>query len=341
MARAVEAAARAAEETDPDAGSELYERAAGLADDHDETARLLYLAAVCRQRAGAFEHVQMLLGKAMALARAPGLRRELAVLQARRPGAGGHPRTAHRVLRDAAGRLTGEPDRAARLLLEAVDSAVHAADSRAALGSAWQAYRLTRLCGGDLAEAAAVHLAQVLALRGERGQARELLLGQTAGEAARALVGRAEVLGWLEEYEAACVLLDRVLGDQPPPLGGAEGGANPSQRAAALGCRAWIRLWTGDWHGARAGRTVACARVLGDLVQEEFEAERSVSAAALLPDEFDEPYPGVGVGFAYRGGQGVHQDVGHIGDHIGTAHRDHPLCLPGASPATPADHLRG
>ncbi|MET7973342.1 LuxR C-terminal-related transcriptional regulator [Streptomyces mirabilis] len=261
VARAVEAAARAAEETDPDAGSELYECAAGLADDHDETARLLYLAAVCRQRAGAFEHVQMLLGKAMALARAPGLRRELAVLQARRPGAGGHPRTAHRVLRDAAGRLTGEPDRAARLLLEAVDSAVHAADSRAALGSAWQAYRLTRLCGGDLAEAAAVHLAQVLALRGERGQARELLLGQTAGEAARALVGRAEVLGWLEEYEAACVLLDRVLGDQPPPLGGTEGGPNPSQRAAALGCRAWIRLWTGDWHGARADATeaVGCA----------------------------------------------------------------------------------
>ncbi|MFF2127300.1 LuxR C-terminal-related transcriptional regulator [Streptomyces olivochromogenes] len=261
VARAVEAAARDAEETDPDAGAELYERAAGLADDHDETARLLYLAAVCRQRAGAAEHVQMLLGEAMALARAPGLRRELAVLQARRPGAGGHPRTAHRVLRDAAGRLTGEPDRAARLLLEAVDSAVHAADSRAALGSAWQAYRLTRLCGGDLAEAAAVHLAQVLALRGERGQARELLLGQTAGEAARALVGRAEVLGWLEEYEAACVLLDRVLGDPPAPHGGTEGGANPSQRAAALGCRAWIRLWTGDWHGARADATeaVGCA----------------------------------------------------------------------------------
>lgn len=257
VARAVEAAARAAEETDPDAGAELYERAAGLADDHDEAARLLYLAAVCRQRAGAAEHVQMLLGKAMALARAPGLRRELAVLQARRRGAGGHPRTAHRVLRDAAGRLTGEPDRAARLLLEAVDSAVHAADSRAALGSAWQAYRLTRLCGGDLAEAAAVHLAQVLALRGERGQARELLLGQTAGEAARALVGRAEVLGWLEEYEAACVLLDRVLGDPPAPHGGTESGANPSQRAAALGCRAWIRLWTGDWHGARADATEA------------------------------------------------------------------------------------
>ncbi|WP_329362013.1 hypothetical protein [Streptomyces sp. NBC_01483] len=217
VVRAVEEAAGAAEETDPDMGAELYERAAGFADDHDETARLLYLAAVCRQRAGAAEHVQTLLGRAMALARAPALRRELAVLQARQRGATGHRRTAHRVLRDAAGRLTGEPDRAARLLLEAVDSAVHAADSRAALGSAWQAYRLTRLCGGDLAEAAAVHLAQVLALRGERGQACELLLGQTAGEAARALVGRAEVLGWLEEYEAACVLLDRVLGDQPAP----------------------------------------------------------------------------------------------------------------------------
>ncbi|WP_371643816.1 hypothetical protein [Streptomyces mirabilis] len=92
---------------------------------------------------------------------------------------------------------------------------------------------------------------------------------------------------------------------------------------------------------AVAGRAVACAGVLGDLVQEEFEAERSVAAAALLPDEFDQPHPGVGVGSAYRGGQDVHQDVGHIGDHIGTAHRDHPLCLPGASPAAPADHLRG
>lgn len=89
-----------------------------------------------------------------------------------------------------------------------------------------------------------------------------------------------------------------------------------------------------------AGRAVACAGLLGDLVQEEFEAERSVADAALLPDEFDEPHPGVGVGFAYRGGQDVHQDVGHIGDHIGTAHRDHPLCLPGASPAAPPDHLR-
>lgn len=261
VAQAVEAAASAAEETDPDTGAELYERAAGFADDHDEAARLLCLAAVCRQRAGADEHVQTLLGKALALARAPGLRRELGVVQARQRGATGHPRIAHRVLRDAAGRLTGEPDRAAQLLLEAVDSAVHAADSRAALGSAWQAYRLTRLCGGDLAEAAAVHLAQVLALRGERGQARELLLGQTAGEAASALVGRAEVLGWLEEYEAARVLLDRVLGDQPGTDDGTEGGTGTAQRAAALGCRAWIRLWTGDWHGARTDATqaVACA----------------------------------------------------------------------------------
>ena len=193
----------------------------------------------------------------MALAREPALRRELGVLQARQRGATGHPRIAHRVLRDAAGRLAGEPSRAAELLLEAADSAVRAADSRAALGSAWQAYRLTRLCGGDLAEAAAVHLAQVLALRGERAQAGELLLAQTAGEAAGTLVGRAEVLGWLEEYEAACVLLDRVLGEQP----GAERGAYAVRRAAALGCRAWIRLWTGDWHGARsdAMEAVECA----------------------------------------------------------------------------------
>ncbi|MFE2970696.1 hypothetical protein ACFXKC_45225 [Streptomyces sp. NPDC059340] len=105
-----------------------------------------------------------------------------------------------------------------------------------------------------------MHLAQVLALRGERGQARELLLGQTAGEAAGALVGRAEVLGWMEEYEAACVLLDRVLGDQPAEHGSTEGGTNPSQRAAALGCRAWIRLWTGDWHGARSDATEAVDR---------------------------------------------------------------------------------
>lgn len=62
-----------------------------------------------------------------------------------------------------------------------------------------------------------------------------------------------------------------------------------------------------------AGRAVACAGVLGDLVQEEFEAERSVAAAALLPDEFEQPHPGVGVGFAYRGGQDLHQDVGHPG----------------------------
>ncbi|WP_405809930.1 LuxR C-terminal-related transcriptional regulator [Streptomyces sp. NBC_00210] len=255
VARAIEAAASA--EADPDACAELYERAAGFADDDDDAARLLGLAAGCRQRAGAAEHVPVLLGKAMALAREPALRQELGVIRARQRGATGHPRTAHRVLRDAAGRLAGEPTRAAELLLEAADSAVRAADSRAALGSAWQAYRLTRLCGGDLAEAAAVHLAQVLALRGERAQAGELLLAQKAGEAARTLVGRAEVLGWLEEYEAACVLLDRVLGEQP----GAERGACVALRAAALGCRAWIRLWTGDWRGARsdAMEAVECA----------------------------------------------------------------------------------
>ncbi|MGW0558859.1 LuxR C-terminal-related transcriptional regulator, partial [Streptomyces sp. NPDC002926] len=257
VTQAIEAAASAAAEADPDTCAELYERAAGFADDDDDAARLLGLAAGCRQRAGAAEQVPVLLGKAMALAREPALRQELGVMRARQRGATGHPRTAHRVLRDAAGRLAGEPSRAAELLLEAADSAVRAADSRAALGSAWQAYRLTRLCGGDLAEAAAVHLAQVLALRGERAQAGELLLAQTAGEAAGTLVGRAEVLGWLEEYEAAGVLLDRVLGEQP----GAERGAYEARRAAALGCRAWIRLWTGDWHGARsdAMAAVECA----------------------------------------------------------------------------------
>ncbi|MCX4585499.1 helix-turn-helix transcriptional regulator [Streptomyces sp. NBC_01481] len=257
VAQAIEAAASAAAEADPDACAELYERAAGFADDDDDAARLLGLAAGCRQRAGAAEHVPVLLGKAMALAREPALRRELGVLQARQRGATGHPRIVHRVLRDAAGRLAGEPSRAAELLLEASDSAVRAADSRAALGSAWQAYRLTRLSGGDLAEAAAVHLAQVLALRGERAQAGELLLAQMAGEAAGTLVGRAEVLGRLEEYEAACVLLDRVLGEQP----GTERRACAVRRAAALGCRAWIRLWTGDWHGARsdAMEVVECA----------------------------------------------------------------------------------
>lgn len=260
VSRAVETAAGAAEETAPDLCAELYEQAAGFADDRDEAARLLGLAAGCRQRTGAAEHVPVLLGRAMTLARAPEVRRELSVIQARQRGATGNARTAHRALRDAAGRLTGQPDRAAQLLLEAVDSAVRAADSRAALGSAWYAYRLTRLCGGDLAEAAAVQLAQVLALRGERVQARELLLAQTAGEAAATLVGRAEVLGWLEEYEAAGVLLDRVLGEQPGDEAG-EGGAGAVRRAGALGCRAWIRLWTGDWHGARTDATeaVACA----------------------------------------------------------------------------------
>ncbi|MCX4673175.1 LuxR C-terminal-related transcriptional regulator [Streptomyces sp. NBC_01381] len=250
---AVEAVASVAEETDPDTCAELYERAAGFADRHDEAARLLGLAAGCRQRAGAAEHVPVLLGRALALTHEPALRRELSVIQARQRGATGHPFSAHRTFRDAARQLTGEPGQAAQLLLEAVDSAVCAADSRAALGSAWQAYRLTRLCGGDLAEAAAVQLAQVMALRGERAQARELLLAQSAGEAAGALVGRAEVLGWLEEYEAGCMLLDRVLGEQP----GVEAGAGVARRAAALGCRAWIRLWTGDWSGARTDATAA------------------------------------------------------------------------------------
>ncbi|WSY73324.1 LuxR C-terminal-related transcriptional regulator [Streptomyces sp. NBC_00879] len=257
VAQAIEAAASAAAEADPDACAELYECAAGFADDDDDAARLLGLAAGCRQRAGAAEHVPVLLAKAMELAREPDLRRELGVLQARQRGATGHPRIVHRVLRDAAGRLAGEPSRAAELLLEACGSAVRAADSRAALGSAWQAYRITRPSGGDLAEAAAVHLAQVLALRGERAQAGELLLAQMAGESAGTLVGRAEVLGWLEEYEAACVLLARVLGEQP----GTERRAYEVRRAAALGCRAWIRLWTGDWHGARSDATeaVECA----------------------------------------------------------------------------------
>ncbi|MGW0582008.1 LuxR C-terminal-related transcriptional regulator, partial [Streptomyces sp. NPDC002920] len=270
-----------AERTAPDLAAELYERAAGFADDRDHAARLLCQAAHVRQRAGAEEAVPILLGRATALAGAPELRRELAVIQARRRGTTAHPRTAHRALRDAAGPLTGcEPDRAARLLLEAVDSAVHAADSRAALGSAWQAYRLTRLGGSDLAEAAAVQLAQVLALRGERGQARELLLAESAGETPGVLVGRAEVLGRLEEYEAACALLARVLEETPGVAGvpgagqggdvlgefgrfggvsGVEGGAVGGLRGGALGCRAWIRLWTGDWYGARADAEEAVA----------------------------------------------------------------------------------
>ncbi|WP_078492274.1 LuxR C-terminal-related transcriptional regulator [Streptomyces yerevanensis] len=259
VAHAVEAAASAAAEAAPVTCAELYERAAGVADTDDEAARLLGLAAGSWQRAGAAEHVPVLLGRALELTREPALRRELSVVQARQRGAVGHPGSAHRMLRAEARRQAGQPVLAAQLLLEAVDSAMCAADSRAALGSAWQAYRLTRLGGGDLAESAAVQLAQVLALRGERVQARELLLARSAGEAAVALVGRAEVLGWLEEYEAARVLLDRVLGEQP----GVEAGAGAERRATALGCRAWIGLWTGEWVAARtdAAEAVACAEL--------------------------------------------------------------------------------
>ncbi|MBB4885516.1 DNA-binding CsgD family transcriptional regulator [Streptomyces netropsis] len=252
VAKALEAAARSATGPDPDLCAELYEHAAAFTRDDDEAGRLLGLAAAGRQRSGAVEHVPALLARALARARTPALRRELAILQARHRSRTGRPRDAHRLLRDAAEQLTGEqPSRAAELLLEAADSAVHAADSRAAMGSAWQAYRLTRLTGTDLAEAAAVHLAQVLALRGERAQARELLLTRGAGEAVGALVGRAEVLSRLEEYEGAFALLDRVL----------EGPGEPLRQAAALGCRAWLRLWTGDWTGARtdAMEAVECA----------------------------------------------------------------------------------
>ncbi|GGW91411.1 helix-turn-helix transcriptional regulator [Streptomyces chartreusis] len=269
VADALEAAARAVAGVDPGDSAELYERAASFTPNDEDAARLLGLAAASRQQAGTPDHVPALLDRALALAHTPELRCELLILLARHQGRAVSPLATHRLLRATAVRLSADqPSRAAELLLEAAECAVRAADSRAALGSAWQAYRLTRPRGGDLAESAAVQLARVLALRGQSVQARELLLLPPAGASAVTIVARAEVLGWLEEYEAALTLLSRLLDGRPQD----RVRADAPLRAAALGSRAWIRMWTGDWPGARADVTEAAgcagrARAVSPLAQ--------------------------------------------------------------------------
>jgi DNA-binding CsgD family transcriptional regulator len=198
------------------ASASLLERAARLSADEGRRARRLVAAAGAAWRSGSLEKPRGLLDEAEPLVRDPALDADVHELRAAILKRTGEAEEAHDLLLEASVRLeTVDPTRAAKMLTQAS----HLFFRRDEIGPALALAERAWVLAGPETAAADLELAGTLAWArvslGQAEDARALAvrcaeISQATGETANG-PQIAWCLAWLEEYELARVLLDRIV----------------------------------------------------------------------------------------------------------------------------------
>ena len=256
VAQALEDAARtAATRGAHAAAARALERSAGVSPDVDQRVRRLTEAARAAQVAGRVADDGQLLERAMGLTDDPVRRAEIQLLRGRQIVWHGEPARAHELLVREAGRVRDlAPGMAAMMLAEAVLACCMTGDVAKALETARAARAAAIADGGIQAETVtALLLAGALQLSGERQAARALLERYLpALREPQALRGPGDLVAtmahsfsWLEEYDTAGDLYDRVVT-------AARAASAPAALPYALAGRSELAFRTGRWPAATA-----------------------------------------------------------------------------------------
>jgi DNA-binding CsgD family transcriptional regulator len=201
------------------AAGSAFERAAMLTPDAQDRARRLLEAARDLHVAGRIDRAADLLDDALNLVEDPIQRADMQLLRARIEMFRGTPMSAHARLVDEAERVAPiDPERAAIMLAEAVFPCLMSSRTELGLKTGLRAYAMAEDVGGSSKLAAGIFLATVLALRGERARARELVMQSHAVFIAADPLATipmapplAAALEWLEEHELGTALLIRAI----------------------------------------------------------------------------------------------------------------------------------
>lgn len=236
------------------AAAAALERAARLSEDHDARVRRLTQAARDAYITGRVDGAMCMLDRALDQSPNGVQRADVQHVRGRILMFQGHANAAFQVLCDAADLVRDtDASRATAMLAEACLACVSSGDIETALATARKAARL-----GDHAEEgvrafAASKLANSLTLSGERAAAVTMLdsvLPALRGanplsDAGELITSAARCYSWLERYDVATELLDRLIAS-------ARKASAPASLPWPLACRAEVDVRTGRWAIARA-----------------------------------------------------------------------------------------
>lgn len=250
-----------------EAGS-AFERAAALVADRSRKLRLLREAAVDYQAAGKLDRSLQLLDEALPLAADdPTARADLQHLRGRALMWVGSPAETLTLWLDEAGRVEEiDPDRAALMYAEAGILTTMTGDVRDIVETCERAVALARRRGGAAELAATAVLSNGLILQGKARRALPLLEQcRVAFEMADPLATSVVLVQpiahggtWLEQYDEARHVLDRVIG-------AARAASAGGLLSFPLACLSELQFRTGEWAAAyaNAAESVRLAEELG------------------------------------------------------------------------------
>jgi DNA-binding CsgD family transcriptional regulator/tetratricopeptide (TPR) repeat protein len=197
-----------------------FEQAARLTSSPEKRSVRLLAAGRCALRNGQLDRADELLAPALELAKDPNVRSDIVHLRGIRQMAAGNPIAAHDLLVGQADRIEShDPRRAAALLLDAATAHMETASMQDLTDTARRAGALFERVGDPRAALASVLLAEALIARGLPNGASLLAEQEPFLASADPLSGPLDLLamaaicwGWIEEYDRAERLLERIIG---------------------------------------------------------------------------------------------------------------------------------
>jgi DNA-binding CsgD family transcriptional regulator len=287
VARMLEETAHAARERGGHAAAaSAFERAARLTPDDERGAGRLFEAAIDRHLAGEPERALVVLDRALGASPDPQRRLQIQHLRGRVEIARGRSRSAcELLLAEASGAEAKDPGRASLMLSDACAAAMMGGAVGVGVEIAERAHSLAKGQGGPVEIAARLMLGWALIVHGEAPRGTSLLpRHESALAEVEALAPTVQLFGtvliWLEEYESAAHLLERMR----------EAGwsaSSPSLLAPVTLTRAELEFRTGNWPLAYASawESLRLARDTGGLLHYSLPVLARIEAARGLEDD--------------------------------------------------------